>query len=277
MKSQVIFSGGLGNQMFQYAFYLFLRTNGKEPQINANMYQYMKMHSGYMLNIAFGIESSSSFKNSKIAAIIIYFLVKYHPKLLVYTEKRFGAANIEEILNSDKLFFNGCWINPVYFNEIEGLIRRSFTFVNMDKRNLAVGGLMRATESVSVHIRRGDYLKYAQYAVCNDSYYSDAINFFKNQLNKPVFYIFSDDPKWCESFMENFEITYEIITDNNNEDSYKDMYLMSCCRHNIIANSTFSWWGAWLNNNINKIVVCPSVWIKGEDYNPCPNEWLRFN
>ncbi len=277
MKRQVIFSGGIGNQMFEYVFLLFLKNNNIDAAINANMYQYMQMHNGYILNKAFGIEQSQFLKNSKCASVFIYSLVRFHPKFLVFSENNMSSDKIQEILKSKQLFFNGCWINPVYCAGLEDVVRKSFTFRNLDKWNLEMGKSMSTTNSVSIHIRRGDYLKIQHLSkVFCDEYYYNAVNMMNENLSSPKFYVFSDDPDWCVSFMKNFDVEYMIISQNKGEDSYKDMYLMSKCKHNIIANSTFSWWGAWLNNNKEKIVICPKIWTRGRTFNPCPEEWVHI-
>ncbi len=87
---------------------------------------------------------------------------------------------------------------------------------------------------------------------------------------------FSDDIEWCDTFLRKRHLHYELISHNTGADSYKDMYLMTQCKHKIISNSTFSWWGAWLNGNAGKQVICPNVWIKSNSENPCPEEWLHL-
>ena len=130
---------------------------------------------------------------------------------------------------------------------------------------------MQSCNSVSIHIRRGDYLNIPNYCVCDEGYYRHAIKHICENVDKPVFYVFSNEPDWCESFMQQFGVVFKIINWNQRGDSYQDMYLMTQCKHNIIANSTFSWWGAWLNSQSDKIVVTPRAWFKNNNYNiNCP-------
>lgn len=124
---------------------------------------------------------------------------------------------------------------------------------------------MSRENSVSVHIRRGDYLlrKHSKiHGLCSLEYYLQAIQFIKSKSKDPVFYFFSDDIPWAR---ENFcNPSYKFVDCNSGSNSCLDLYLMSQCKHNIIANSTFSWWGAWLNRNKEKIVVAPSVWFNDQ-------------
>ena len=276
MNSQIIFSGGIGNQMFEYAFLLSLKHKGITANINTCLYKYMTMHNGYVLDRVFGIEDSTFWGNSKAAAIFIRFLVEYKPRFLMHSEYGFGENNIQKYYMKSKLFYFGCWINPLIFSNIKSQVFDSFKFKDIDDRNSILAEEMSIVNSVSIHIRRGDYLKVAQYAVCDDVYYSKAIKYIVEHVDNPVFYVFSDDPLWCEDFIKQFNVSFKVISHNQGAESYKDMYLMTHCKNNIIANSTFSWWGAWLNTYREKIVVCRSLWIKGKSFNPCLAEWVHL-
>lgn len=276
MKSRVIFSGGLGNQMFEYTFLLFLKEKGIEAVINTNLYQYMIMHNGYLLDKVFGIARSPFWGDSKLASLFIRALVKYKPSRLLCSENGFGDADFNKYYKKRWPFYFGCWINPYCFDAIKEQIRESFAFKDVDERNAKIALELNSVNSVSIHIRRGDYLKIPRYAVCDESYYTNAINYMLNHVENPFFYVFSDDVSWSEGFMKQFDVSFKVISHNQGSESYKDMYLMTQCRNNIIANSTFSWWGAWLNNYSNRIVVCRSVWIKGQTFNPCLPEWIHI-
>ena len=120
-------------------------------------------------------------------------------------------------------------------------------------------------ESVSIHIRCGDYFSHSRYCVCNDSYYKEAIQKISSYVKAPYFYVFSDDKEWSRNFMSKLGVPFKLVSWNNGLMSYQDMFLMSKCKHNIIANSTFSWWGAWLNNTPHKVVIAPSTWFTIRD------------
>ena len=133
------------------------------------------------------------------------------------------------------------------------------------------------TNSISIHVRRGDYLKNPQYFdICNTVYYRKAIGLIKEKTDNARFYVFSDDIQWVK---ENLELPQNTVYVNWNmkTDSWQDMCLMSHCRHHIIANSTFSWWGAWLNKNEKKIVICPKMFSRTENLvNVMPDEWIKI-
>lgn len=114
--------------------------------------------------------------------------------------------------------------------------------------------------AISVHVRRTDYVNSGRFNL-TQGYYTRAMEYIAKIVENPHFYIFSDDINWVEKNME-FNYPHTFVKGNMEQDSYIDMWLMSQCKHNIIANSTFSWWGAWLNNNPEKIVIAPNVWGK---------------
>ena len=134
--------------------------------------------------------------------------------------------------------------------------------------------------SVSIHIRRGDYTGKKEFDICTMTYYKNAIDYIQNKEKNLVYYIFSDDLEWTKSNFDFLDNHY--IVDNSQYDSsdYYDLYLMSICKHNIIPNSTFSWWAAYLNRNLNKIILCPDKW-NGMDLvltdEICPKEWRRIS
>ena len=130
--------------------------------------------------------------------------------------------------------------------------------------------------TVSIHIRRGDYKKYNFFLPI--SYYERAIEYIKNKIEDPIFLVFSDDIQWVKTHVK-FEDEVFFVSQEKLED-YEELILMSKCKHNIIANSSFSWWGAWLNTNDKKIVIGPNRWFdtigKNAGYNIMPSEWIRL-
>jgi hypothetical protein len=137
-------------------------------------------------------------------------------------------------------------------------------------------------ESVSIHVRRGDYISIPKnnelYETCSESYYSEAMNLVKAKFPNAVFYVFSDEPEW---FRKNVKVNVPLVyvTHNVGEKSYEDLILMSQCKHNIIANSSFSWWGAWLNDNKNKVVIAPQKWFKDKSKDTkdlIPQKWIQL-
>lgn len=249
---QLIFSGGLGNQMFQYAMLLSLRHHGLSVRIDTSLYRYVKMHNGYELNRVFGIEEKSIDKGG-LHLLWLRFLNKYKPSII------YSKDNLHfnyKVLDKPCRYIEGYWQSELYFEVISQQVKDAFVFQNIDSMNAAYADTMRNCESVSLHIRRGDYASYGMTIIGKD-YYEKAVAIMKDKLGKVRFFIFSDDEVEARKIADEMGIDYQIMNHNSGSDSYKDMYLMSQCKHNIIANSSFSWWGAWLNNNPQKIVIAP--------------------
>lgn len=261
-------SGGLGNQMFQYAFCLSMRAKGYRCGIDNTLYYVFKMHNGYELFKVFGIEEEYS-SPSALKKLWIRFLRSRHPRLLVTRDNAYKYC--KWVYDSKTPYLIGDWLSYMYFDDIQEEIRRTYTFQHISPINKDVASDMQSCNSVSLHIRRGDYLMLPNYCVCDDSYYKSAIEKIKRYVDNPFFYVFSNDPGWSNDFLKSLDVNYKIVDWNQGGDSYQDMYLMTQCKHNIIANSTFSWWGAWLNQTKDKIVVTPSKWFRNQDLNiNCP-------
>lgn len=166
-------------------------------------------------------------------------------------------------------YLRGYWQSEKYFHETAPAIRRDFTFKNpLIKENAELAAQMRQVNAVSLHVRRGDYVKNpktaATHGLCSLDYYQAAIRYISDRVEQPFFFIFSDDIIWVKKHLEiNFPCRY--VNHNQGAESYNDMHLMSLCKHYIIANSSFSWWGAWLNSHKDKIVVAPQRWFVNDN------------
>jgi hypothetical protein len=177
-------------------------------------------------------------------------------------------------------YLRGYWQSEKYFHEAAVVIRTDFTFKNpLIKENAELAEQICRVNAVSLHVRRGDYVKNpktaATHGVCSPDYYQAAIRHIATQVVQPFFFIFSDDIRWVKSHLEmNFPCRY--VDHNQGAQSYNDMHLMSLCRHHIIANSSFSWWGAWLGGHKNKIVVAPQRWFVNNNNvrDLFPNGWV---
>ena len=181
----------------------------------------------------------------------------------------------------DHSYLHGYWQSPRYFGASTDRIRADLTLTTpLDAANQAMADRIAATPvAVSVHVRRGDYMADGGFAACPPTYYTDAVERLSTDLGQPITcFVFSNDPAWAR---ENLTLGQEtVVVDINGEDAgHFDMHLQSLCAHHIIANSTFSWWGAWLNPSPDKIVIAPKNWFApGKPSNPdlIPPEWLRL-
>lgn len=276
MKSLVVQLGGLGNQMFIYAFYYAMKKRGHNVQIDASLYNLLKMHNGYELPSIFNILPDEK-KKAGWYLQWLRLLLHFKPKFLVCEE--LFKRTIQ--LDINKPYIVGYWQSDLYFNEFAGEIKELYRFKNISKRNMIISSDMQKVESVSIHIRRGDYLNIPDALnICSEDYYRKAIEIIITKVGKPHFYIFSNDPEWSKTFAEKLGISYTVIDHNTGADSYQDMFLMSQCKHNILANSSFSWWGAYLNYHKNAIRVAPRVWCQGHSEETLntdtPIDWIRI-
>lgn len=266
----MIVTGGLGNQMFQYAMVLALRNQGHEVKIDISYYDFFKMHNGYELNRVFGIKEEL-YNKQGIHILWLRLLNKLKPSFLYDFD---SLEYTPSILANPKNYLFGYWQNEKYFKSIEKTVRDLFVFRNIDSTNEKIAKEMQGCESVSLHIRRGDYAEFGLY-ILEESYYKEAIKFIQSRYKMPIFYIFSDDMDESEKIANSLGIQYYLISHNRGKESYKDMYLISQCKHHIIANSSFSWWGAWLGKNGGGEVIAPKLWLHDMPLlRPQINSWV---
>jgi hypothetical protein len=275
----IILSGGLGNQLFTYAFYLAKKKNNS--QICINSYSTCREHNGYELDYLFGIHPDAGFFTKNIVRLVRKILIFRDCKkgfrllctLLLLIVKMLGVQIIEEIadrrfngefLKRKKAYclYYGVWPTEKYFSAIKDEVLNAFPFdkKKISRQTFDILHLIEKTNSVSIHVRRGDYVSENYNRtfgnICTLHYYDEAIRRVENRIASPVFFVFSDDMEWVQANMQIANANY--IDWNTGKDSWQDMLLMSKCKHNIIANSTFSWWGAWLNQFPSKMVIAPS-------------------
>lgn len=275
--------GGLGNQMFQYAFYKALKTqSNEEVKIDISEFEGYELHNGFELDRIFNIDENiiatkeeiNQFKDN-------YLLFKYRKKIgllkksHLMEEKNFFYD--ENLFNKKNGYFQGYWQSYKYFEKIKKKLLKDFKFeVELNEKNKKILKKIKNFNSCSIHVRRGDYLNHPSFGgICEKEYYLKSIKKIKEIYPSIQFFIFSNDIKWCKENLKLNEAHY--IDWNIGKESYLDMYLMSQCKNNIIANSSFSWWGAWLNNNTDKCVIAPKKWVnKRIDYSLVPQDWLRY-
>lgn len=279
---------GLGNQMFQYALYKALRQEDENVQVDLSYVINRKEHAGYELKKIFDIElqSADPYYVEKYMDNRMDVLSKLRRKLGLYKKTYYPEKIIgfdENLSNRYNVIFDGYWQSELYFKHLEREIRNDFKFRNelLGKNKKISLIIEKSNNSVSLHVRRGDYLNPEFYkkfgSVCDETYYRKACNYINSQLDNPIYFIFSNDIDWCR---ENIKINNANFVDwNLGDNAYIDMQLMSMCEHNIIANSSFSWWGAWLNKNPNKIVVAPSKWFNDKSAiinKLIPEKWIKI-
>jgi hypothetical protein len=184
---------------------------------------------------------------------------------------------------SDGVCLDGYWQSERYFADASDRVREEFRFRNPPSgRNAEIIDEMAACNAVSLHVRRGDYVTNpaanATHGTCPLDYYYRAIDYIRERVPNPSFFLFSDDPKWIRENLE-FDGPATVIDHNGPDSGSEDLRLMSHCQHHIIANSSFSWWGAWLNPNLHKIVVAPQRWFSDElrdTSDLVPATWMRL-
>jgi hypothetical protein len=282
----VYLNGGLGNQMFQFAAAYALSKKNKR-KIKLNLSNYNINSRNFELNI-FNLDSREILISDKKTILGKYIWKLVEHKLLFFFKNVFFErynfvfdSSFFELSGNAHLF--GYFQSEKYFNFIRDDIIKIFKFKRTSDPNyLEVVRKIKASNSVSVHIRRGDYVlnksANAFHGVLPIAYYKKAINLIKAHVFKPKLFLFTDDPEWVRKNF-NFLGRFELIDINRGELSYRDMELMSLCKHNIIANSSFSWWGAWLNLNQDKIVVAPKKWLRDESVplnDIIPDSWLTL-
>jgi len=186
------------------------------------------------------------------------------------------------ILNTPmNVYVDGYWQSEKYFSDVEDIIRREFRFRNEpDDRNRNMAKEISNMESVSVHVRRADYLsdpKNRIFATCSLEYYNTCAAMITEKVPDAQFYIFSDDSNWVkENLHLDFPATF--VTHNDAARAHEDLRLITLCKHHIIANSSFSWWGAWLSANTEKIVLAPRNWFTDPSFDSrdlIPSAWIK--
>lgn len=286
--------GGLGNQMFQYAAGKALATARQtELQIDLSFLLANTQSSegfvarAYELHLFPGIKERTT-DIEKQWQPVLWRKLKHKLGLFqpnIYHETAY-SFNKDFFKVAIPVVLDGYWQSEKYFHSIESLIRKAFVFPEFaaNDRNLEVMKLIYANNAVSVHVRRTDYLqKHASefHGVCSADYYERAIQKITELVENPFFVFFSDDPGWVEANLAVYAGRFTVVKGNSGEASWKDMFLMSNCSHHIIANSSFSWWGAWLNASKHKIVIAPEKWFRTTDafYNTgdlLPGSWLKL-
>lgn len=280
--------GGLGNQLFQYAFGLYLKKKLNLTDVYFNSAHYvgdidrpLSIKKLNLLNFNLVESGFRKFKMPKLnkAYNLFFNYNQYYIEGLNFFRNDFLPKNFKPDKN---YYFDGYWQKIRIINDVEFELRDQINFnVQIsDSANNIIHLIKKTKNSVSVHIRKTDFITENKnksiFSDCNIDYYYRAFNYLLESLNKEfTLFIFSDDFNWVKS---NLKIAYKYFLVEGNSD-YEDLYLMSCCDHNITANSTFSWWAAWLNNSNNKIVITPEKWFENDlnENDFVPDTWIRIS
>ncbi|GHT75423.1 alpha-1,2-fucosyltransferase [Bacteroidia bacterium] len=266
----VRFQGGLGNQMFQYAFYEALKFHQKGIVLaDIRAYKFNPCHNGFEIHSIFNSQLDYS-----ISSYTWYKILNYITGRKLYIQDKQVGKFDSSYLEKKNAIYDGFWQTEKYFLPVENKIRKIFQFnTSLNDLNKEILEKIQLTDSVSIHVRRGDYLEFS--CALDKNYYYQALNYLESKIKSATFFIFSDDILWCKEHL-NFQNSYYIDW-NSGAESYIDMQLMSSCKHNVIANSSFSWWGAWLNKNPDKIVIAPQKWFNamGEP-DIIPESWIKI-
>ena len=197
-----------------------------------------------------------------------------------FSEKGFAFDAAFLQLPNDS-YVDGYWQSYRYFEGIAASIRADLNPLGaMGEKDAAIAKQMRSTQSISIHVRRGDYVSNsaaAQHGLCGLDYYRRAVQYMLERVQSAHFFVFSDDPVWTrENLLLAGEVTY--VDHNAAPCAFQDLRLMSLCKHHIAANSSFSWWGAWLNADPGKVVVCPKQWFADDrdTSSLSPSDWARL-
>jgi GR25 family glycosyltransferase involved in LPS biosynthesis len=261
--------GGLGNQMFQIAtLYAAAKDNNLDPIVEK-----VKVSPGSILRPTYWDTVFSHVNTSKSLQINNFNIMK-EPSM---------NYNKIRVPHNVHIMMDGYFQSPKYFDNHRDVILELFKLPNNIMKNIEkvkndiISKFEEKKEIVSVHVRRGDYMKLKHvYNILEMDYYNTAMVQFKD-CN---FVVFSEDIIWCkDNFKNNTSIQFIENINTNVSSDVTELYLMSMFDHNIIANSSFSWWGAWMNNNPSKMVIAPKVWYSDSDMNNLNrdiycNDWI---
>lgn len=289
--------GGLGNQMFQYAFARMVSIKKHQKlYIDCKFYK-SKNNFVTQRNIEifnFPIKATA-LNDARFYIIFLYLVIILKKKFITLfnlnnrlntfylTDFDTDFFNFDKKLSSNNIIIDGYWQSEIYFNKITKYLINEYNFTfNVVSDKIAFD--IQANQSVSLHVRRGDYITNSitnlTHGSCTIDYYMNALSFISNKILNFKLYIFSDDIDWV---VNNFNLrNYNfLIVSGLNYSSINEMQLMSICKHNIIANSSFSWWAAWLNQNEEKIVISPKKWFANEELNKnrhfiTPENWVQL-
>lgn len=293
--------GGLGNQMFQYAFSISLAKNSKtDLKVDDTMlldrslpnevitHRDLVLNKIFHIDITYASQKDVEYYNGKkytniIGKLFNKFLWQFKKHKLIIEKSREFDPNLLKI--KDNVCLVGSFQSELYFKHYSSEIKQAYSFREKilpisDK----LADLLISTNSVCIHVRRGDYVSSPLYSdvigALPMSYYDKAIDVMSKKISSSTFFVFSDDINWCKIEFKKYKIPLVYVEDlHAGELAGNYLQLMTLCKHFIISNSTFAWWGAWLSKHEHKIVIAPDKWFKKEEYNKnniVPENWIKI-
>lgn len=291
---------GLGNQLFQYALGRRIAEEKKETLfLDLSWYEKFDDKNGltkreFLLNNfntnfqKYNSSTAYRFEKKGVFKKILLKIRKINHRLYLKTGlfeswafRQSGLNPINEAIKTKKdIYLKGEWLTEALISPIQNILQKELTLkTKPNKTNKLLLDQINNSNSVLVHIRRGDYVAKRMHdlgGICTEKYFNEAIALIEDKINAPHFYVFSDDINWARNAFGETKFTYISGNENTPEE---DLRLMMSCKHAIISNSTFSWWGAWLIKNSDKVVICPSIWNKQKKHlidNLIPNNWHKI-
>lgn len=271
-------TGGLGNQMFQYAFARTLQTRGRKVVIQWHGHRTKSQHNGWELNSVFATPLSTRIRVANESPLLN--AIAWFKRRTAREREPKSNGFCAECLDATRGYLDGYWQSEKYFLEIEDIIRSDFRFGPLTgENNEQLVARIQSEPCVSVHVRRGDYCDIPGMSeICPPDYYKQALATLDAQEPGCTPIVFSDDIPFCRELFAGRDAVF--VNWNQKEKSWMDMALMGRCKHHIIANSSFSWWGAWLAPNRDGLIIAPQRWSPSENNNAkaniCPESWFRI-
>lgn len=282
-------SGGLGNQMFEYAAARYVQLQNND-QMYFNLAAFARDSQREYALGHYRLDSKVK-KLGKVFGNLNYFKSQYYCHIYHRINKTRGEEAFKYLagkkllltfdvykhyqINADTkgYYWKGCFQSEKYFPGIKSVLKKDFEVVeDMSDAEKCFADELKKNNSVCVHIRRGDYvtnpIDKETLDICHKDYYLKGIDYLKRKLENPVFYVFSNSTEDLEWISKNYELPEDVKYVNMNNTDYKELWFMCKCKHFIISNSTFSWWAQYLSDNDNRIVVAPDKWYRGGDQDP---------
>ena len=284
--------GGLGNQMFQYALYFYLRQSGKDARLGIYHYDWIKGRGGkiksvpehgkkFVLNRAFRIDdivfaSEEDIRRLGFVEMSIpqRFLRRmgFHKKSHIHGAE-LGDRFAEKLLRMDEIYIQGYWQSFSYLDKVKMQLQEKLLFnIQPEGRQRKIVEDIRDSNSVSVHIRRNDYVGSPVYCEQPLEYYLRAMEYMDQHIPDARYFLFSDDMEWCRNHFRKSNVNF--VEGGSGDDAYIDMYLMSECKHHIVTNSSFGIWAAWLDNRVGHITIRPQKYYYHYEYD-WPKDWVE--